>query len=279
MSHTSGVVDVVPVTTPAIPPPPSGYGQTVLADDPSATGASATPSSTSAIDQRAINPGVFATAPTPGAPSLLAAEAGNKQSRFDGVDDHVARADSGSLTIAAPITLEAWIKPTSLPAAGSFVSIVTKAASYALQLNGPLLELTVMQFGVRQRLQAPAGDDRRRAAPTTSSAPTTAPRSASTSTAVEVANAPLTGARPTTTNGLLSAPGTAAGVLHRHDRRGRRLRQGADREPGRQRTTRWRRLGAAASAGRRADRTSAATAVSSSQIDLSWTDNAGNETE
>jgi hypothetical protein len=55
------------------------------------------------------------------------------------------------------LTLEAWIKPASLPAAGSFASVLTKAESYSLQFNGPLLEFTIMQNGTRRRLQAPSG--------------------------------------------------------------------------------------------------------------------------
>ena len=53
--------------------------------------------------------------------------------------------------------LEAWIKPTSLPASGSFASILTKAESYSLQFNGPRLEFTIIQSGTRRRLQAPSG--------------------------------------------------------------------------------------------------------------------------
>ena len=58
---------------------------------------------------------------------------------------------------ANSISLEAWIKPSSLPAAGSFRSIVSKAESYSLQFNGPLLEFTIIQGGTRKRLQAPSG--------------------------------------------------------------------------------------------------------------------------
>jgi hypothetical protein len=53
--------------------------------------------------------------------------------------------------------LEAWIKPSKLPGAGSFASVLTKAESYSLQFNGPSLEFTVIQGGVRKRLQAPSG--------------------------------------------------------------------------------------------------------------------------
>ena len=55
------------------------------------------------------------------------------------------------------VSLEAWIKPAALPAAGSFASILTKAESYSLQFNGPRLESTIIQAGVRKRLQAASG--------------------------------------------------------------------------------------------------------------------------
>ncbi len=157
VSQTSAWSNVANATTPSPPPPPSSaYGQMVLTDDPVSywrlgdTG-------TSAIDQRAVNPGVFVNAPTQGATSLLGGDTANKAVTLDGVDDHVSILSSSSLNISAPLTIEAWIKPTTLPATGSFASIVTKPESYSLQLNGSQLELTIMQFGVRQRLLAPVG--------------------------------------------------------------------------------------------------------------------------
>ena len=60
------------------------------------------------------------------------------------------------------MTLEAFIKPTSLPPAGSFRSIVAKTGSYALQLNGPTLELTILQLG---RRPPSAGAGRARSSP------------------------------------------------------------------------------------------------------------------
>jgi Concanavalin A-like lectin/glucanases superfamily/Fibronectin type III domain/Lysyl oxidase len=156
-SNTSPWSSTVSATTPALPPPVSGYGQVILADDPVSYWRLGD-SGTSALDQRAINPGVYANGAVQGAAGLVASDSANKAVALDGADDHVAVLNSSSLSaISSPITLEAWIKPTSLPAAGSFASILTKAESYALQFNGPRLELTIMQLGVRQRLQAPVG--------------------------------------------------------------------------------------------------------------------------
>jgi hypothetical protein len=157
VTQTSAWSNVATATTPSPPPPPtSAYGQMVLTDDPVSYWRLGD-SGTSALDQRAINPGVFVNGAVQGATSLLAGDTANKAVTLDGVNDHVSVLSSSSLNIAAPLTLEAWIKPTAVPAAGSFASIVTKPDSYSLQLAGSQLELTIMQFGVRQRLLAPAG--------------------------------------------------------------------------------------------------------------------------
>src|SRR4029450_9162361 len=60
-------------------------------------------------------------------------------------------------SLTSSLTLETWIKPTSLPASGSFASVLTKAESYSIQFNGPKLEFTIMQNGTRKRLQAASG--------------------------------------------------------------------------------------------------------------------------
>ena len=64
---------------------------------------------------------------------------------------------SSALSLTNSLSLEAWIKPTSLPSSGVFRSVLTKAESYSLQFNGPRLELTIIQSGTRRRLQAPSG--------------------------------------------------------------------------------------------------------------------------
>jgi hypothetical protein len=64
---------------------------------------------------------------------------------------------STALSPAAAVTVEAWVRPAALPAAGAFASIATKAESYALQFNGNRLEFTTMRNGARRRTQAPAG--------------------------------------------------------------------------------------------------------------------------
>ncbi len=139
------------------PPPPTGYAAAVTADSPVSYWRLGETSGSSALDQKSANPGTYLNAPTLGAASLLGTDTTNKAVTFDGVNDQVRIGNSTSLGLTSPVTLEAWIKPTALPAAGSFASVVTKAESYSIQFNGPKLEFTIMQFGVRQRLQAASG--------------------------------------------------------------------------------------------------------------------------
>ena len=138
-------------------PPPSDYATTVGADNPIAWWRMGDTSGTTAVDQKAANPGTYLNGPVLGAPSLLPKDTANKAVTFDGVNDVVRINNSPSLNISTPITLEAWIKPTSSRRPAGFASIVAKREQYALQFNGPLLEFTIMQIGARRRLQAPAG--------------------------------------------------------------------------------------------------------------------------
>jgi hypothetical protein len=115
------------------------------------------PSGTVAADSAGTNRGTYVNVPLLGLPSLLGADPGNLATGFDGALDHVRIADSASLRLAPPFSLEAWIRPGALPAQSAFASILTKEGSYSLQLNGPRLEFTIMQSNVRKRLQAPVG--------------------------------------------------------------------------------------------------------------------------
>jgi RHS repeat-associated protein len=137
--------------------PPPSYSTPVLADNPISYWRLGESAGTLAADERGANPGTYQNSPTLSAASLLAADTTNKAVGFDGVNDSVKVPNSASLQLGSPLSLEAWIKPTSLPASGSFASILTKAESYALQFNGPLLEFTIIQNGNRRRLQAPSG--------------------------------------------------------------------------------------------------------------------------
>jgi len=156
-TDSSGFSNTASATTLAVQPPPTGYGAAVIADSPVSYWRLGESSGTTAADERATNPATYANSPTLGATSLLATDSANKAVSLDGVNDNVKIADSPTLDLSSPLSLEAWIKPTSLPASGVFASILTKAESYSLQFNGPRLEFTIMQNGLRKRLQAPAG--------------------------------------------------------------------------------------------------------------------------
>jgi hypothetical protein len=144
--------------TPAPPPPPPGpYADAVKADAPVSHWRLGETTGTVANDAIATNRGTYVNGAVLGAPGLLGADPANKAVTFDGVNDHVRIADAAALKFAAAFSLEAWIKPGAVPAAGSFASVLTKEGSYAIQFNGPKLELTVMQAGVRKRFQAAAG--------------------------------------------------------------------------------------------------------------------------
>jgi hypothetical protein len=146
----------LPPPPPPPPPPPSSYSTTVLEDAPVSYWRLGD-AGTTAADTQGVNNGTYFNAPTLGATSLLDSDTTDEAVAFDGANDQVRVANSASLGLSSQLSLEAWIRPTSLPASGAFRSVVTKPEAYSLQFNGGRLEFTIMQFGVRQRLQAPLG--------------------------------------------------------------------------------------------------------------------------
>jgi hypothetical protein len=139
------------------PPVPvvSAYGRAVQADAPSAWWRLGETSGTSAVDQTGGAAGTYTGGATRGQTSLVPTDTGNAAVLFNGTTGYVSVPDSSDLDVTSAVSLEAWIKPTSLPASGSFRSIVSKPEAYTLQFNGPRLEFTIVQGGVRRRLQAP----------------------------------------------------------------------------------------------------------------------------
>ncbi len=148
-------IDYQPPTPPD--PPTSAYGRAVAADTPVSWWRLNDQSGSPAIDQQAANNGRFSSGGiTYRDPSLVTGDSGNRAVTLTG-SGSVSVADANALDFGSAFTLEAWIKPTSLPSTGNFASVLTKAESYALQFNGPKLEFTVMQSGTRRRLQAASG--------------------------------------------------------------------------------------------------------------------------
>jgi len=152
-ANSSAYSNVAQVSTPA----PNSYFATVTADRPVSYWRLGETSGTIAGDITVANPGTYNGPPTLGAASLLGTDSANAAVAFDGSGDDVRVGQSGSLDISGALTLEAFIKPTSLPSAGSFRQVLAKTGSYTLDFNGPTLELTLYQLGVARRLQAPAG--------------------------------------------------------------------------------------------------------------------------
>jgi hypothetical protein len=156
-SNTATVTTPDPPPPPPPPPPGTTYADTVRADAPVSWWRLGETSGTAAADERAANPGTYVNSPALGSPSLLGSDPGNASATFDGSVSHVLVRDAASLKLVAPFSLEAWIKPGAIPAVGSFASVMTKEGSYSIQFNGPRLEFTVIQSGVRKRLRAAAG--------------------------------------------------------------------------------------------------------------------------
>jgi hypothetical protein len=156
-SESSPWSDVVTART-AAAPPVVAYADVVAADTPVSwwrLGESG--STTTAADQQGVNAGTYTAGVTRGSASLLASDAVNTAATFNGTSSTVRIAHSSSLNLTTAITLEAWIKPTRIPSSGTFASVLTKPEAYSLQFNGSRIEFTVMQNGMRRRVQSPTG--------------------------------------------------------------------------------------------------------------------------
>jgi hypothetical protein len=156
-TESSNYSNIANATTFQGAPPATGYKEAVLADAPAGYWRLGETSGTTAAAVAGSGTGTYRNGALLGQPSLLAGDSANKAVSFDGVNDYVSIPSSAALSPTLRVSVEAWIKPQSLPAAGLFTSIASKPESYSLQFNGPRLEFTIMQSKVRHRLQAPAG--------------------------------------------------------------------------------------------------------------------------
>ncbi len=138
------------------PPPPSPYSQLITSDGPAGYWRLGETTGTIAADSGGGNPGTYQGGVTLGATGLLTSDP-DKAATFSAASATVVMASTTALSPTTSVSVEAWIKPTSIPATGAFASVATKPESYSLQFNGPKLEFTIMQAGVRRRLQAPTG--------------------------------------------------------------------------------------------------------------------------
>jgi DNA-binding beta-propeller fold protein YncE len=141
---------------PPPPPPPNGpYPEAVMGDNPGGYWRLNETSGISAGDTFGSNPGTYKNGVTLNRPSLLVSDPDKAASFASATKQYVSIPSSGPIAPAAQVTTEAWIKPTTVPT--GFASIISKPESYSLQFNGGKLEFTIIQAGVRKRLQAPAG--------------------------------------------------------------------------------------------------------------------------
>ncbi len=127
------------------------YSTEVLADSPVAYWRLAEASGTSAADSAGTITGTYVNAPTLGAASLVASDTANKAVSFDGVNDHVT-APSGAVGLnpTAALTIEAWVKPTTISAGDH--QIVRKTGQYFLQRAAGAVSLVVYVAGVAKVL-------------------------------------------------------------------------------------------------------------------------------
>ena len=133
----------------------SAYTAAVLADSPLSYWRLGDASGITVTDATGRHPGTYLGTQL-GQPSLLAADP-DRSVLLDGATSDVRVPSAPDLQLPGAFTVEAWLRPQSLPPVGGWASIVSKAESWSLQLAGPQLELTVIQSGVRRRLRAPAG--------------------------------------------------------------------------------------------------------------------------
>jgi hypothetical protein len=112
------------------------YQDTVLDSAPVSYWRLGEASGTSAADVRGSNPGTYQNGAVLAQPGVLAGDADTSTS-FDGSNDYVSVADSPSVSITGPFTLEAWINTTS----SSQQAIIEKYSypwyhGYVLRLQG-----------------------------------------------------------------------------------------------------------------------------------------------
>ena len=124
--------------------PPSRYSNAIRADSPAALWRLNDQSGTTMVDDIGAHNGTYLGSPTLKAPGLLGSEPDNDAVAFDGQNDAGRVPDSGTLDLTNNFTLEAWIKPDTLPGPGGFVSVLSKPEAYSLQFYGSQLEFTVI---------------------------------------------------------------------------------------------------------------------------------------
>jgi hypothetical protein len=140
-----------------VSPPPSApsYRSAVLADAPTGYWRLGEPSGTAATDTTGAHKGTYQGTTSLGRTSLIPSQTDTALG-LNGTSTRVRIPHATALN-PARFSVEAWVRPDTLPAAGAAASIVTKEGAYSLQFNGPRLEFTLINGSTRHRLQAAAG--------------------------------------------------------------------------------------------------------------------------
>jgi YVTN family beta-propeller protein len=147
------VLEANTTVTPTFNPPPSAYFQAVKADGAVGYWRLDERYDTTAADSARTDTGTYQGTVAHWVAGLLPADV-DKATAFSGSNQFVSIPSTTALSRSTTVSVEAWIKPVSIPAVGAFASVVTKPESYSLQLVGPKMEFTIMQTGTRRRLRA-----------------------------------------------------------------------------------------------------------------------------
>ena len=116
--------------------PPTGYAATVLADEPAAYWRLGETTGATANDKRGTSPGVYRGGAALGRPGALAGP--DPAVELDGVNDTVRILDAPALNSTDALTVETWLKPTSLPASSATILRKDGQMQVRLMANGSL---------------------------------------------------------------------------------------------------------------------------------------------
>jgi hypothetical protein len=108
----------------------SRYRAQVMADQPNAYWRLGESSGTQAASETQTNAGTYLNGVALGTAGAVPPDS-NKAASFDGVNDNVRMTNATNLNPSTALSLEAWVKPSSQPAANS--TIVRKATQYLLR--------------------------------------------------------------------------------------------------------------------------------------------------
>jgi Concanavalin A-like lectin/glucanases superfamily len=89
-------------------------------------------SGTTAFDKHSTNEGTYTSGPTLGTAGAIAGDT-DTAATFDGTDDYVRVPDSPNLDLSSAMSVEMWVRPSSV--GGAYFPLVIKDAAYNLRIN------------------------------------------------------------------------------------------------------------------------------------------------